>query len=472
MATTVVNGLIMTSDHAPSTLDLTLNQPELYGQIIKKHANQYRETIGYDFRRLGLERPMEADYGTLFLEGWVHENFVVAAGGVGASAPGGTQVIPVAATSIDTGRFYPKVGHVIVYPSAINQKAVIESVDIAGLTVTVRAGAGVTLPLLAGGETIAIISSMWGEGSTQPEPSKSLYEQIHFHTQIIKDEVGVSGSQLTNKAWVDISALGGKFKLYNVELANMDVRMDIMEEGAYLEGDGLTYTPTAGSALVNLTTTARQTKGLFTWGKERGTNAPVDPAAVDKADLRAIRDYFIGLGDNSTNIFGWAGNEFGRGLADYIDTLVVAAGATDPTAPMSDIMGMYGVDGAAIPSRAATFSNYRRYNDFDGSFVFKPVQSMSDPKTFGSTGYTYKEKSAWFPMSNMKDNKSNKMCPQVAIRYKAMDGYNRRRELVELTGASNDGRKTTQYDLNQTGMKGEVAFQVFNPYMIYLTNND
>ena len=471
MATSVINGFIQTSDHAPSTLDLTLNQPELYGQIVKKYASQYRETIGYDFRKMGLERPMESNYGTIFMEGWVHENFVVAAGGVGASAPGGTQVIPVAATSIDAGRFYPKVGHVIVYPSATNQKAVIESIDLGGATVTVRAGAGVTLPLLAGGETIAIISSMWGEGTTQPEPSKSLYEQIHYQTQIIKDEVGVSGSQLTNKSWVDLSVTGSKFKLYNVELANMDMRMDIQEEGAYLEGDGLTYTPTAGTALTNLGTTTQMTKGLLTWGKERGFNAPVDPAAVDKGDLRDIRDYFLSMGDTSANIYGWLGNDMGRGLADYIDTLVVAAGATDPTSAMTDVMTTYGVDGAQIPARAATFSAYRRYNDFDGSFIFKPVTAFSNPKGLGATGYTYKEKSAWFPMSNMKDAKTGKMCPQVAIRYKAMDGYNRRRELVELTGATN-GMHNTQYDLNQTGMKGEVAFQVFNPYHIYLTNND
>ena len=66
--------------------------------------------------------PLEADYGTLFLEGWVHENFVVADGGVELPT-GGTQVIPLDATSIDTNRFYPKVGHVIVYPTATNQKS-------------------------------------------------------------------------------------------------------------------------------------------------------------------------------------------------------------------------------------------------------------------------------------------------------------------------------------------------------------
>ena len=104
-----------------------------------------------------------------------------------------------------------------------------------------------------------------------------MYEQIHYQTQIIKDEIGISGSQLTNKAWVDISEYGGQYKFYNVALGDLDVRMDIQEEGAYLDGDGLTYTPTAGTILTNLTTTSQQTKGLLTWGKERGENAPVDP---------------------------------------------------------------------------------------------------------------------------------------------------------------------------------------------------
>lgn len=472
MATTVINGLMQTGDYAPSTLDLTLNQPELYSKIIRQHSSQYRDTFGYDFRKMGLEMPLEADYGTLFLEGWVHENFVVAAGGVAASQAGGTQVIPLDATSIDTNRFYPKVSHVIVYPTATNQKAVIESIDLTAGTVTARAGFGVTLPLLAGGETIAIISSQFGEGTTQPEPSKKLYEQIHYQTQIIKDEIGITGSQLTNKAWVDISEYGGQYKFYNVALGDLDVRMDILEEGAYLDGDGLTYTPTPGTILTNVTTTSQQTKGLLTWGKERGENAPVDPAAVDKQDMRDMADYFYSQGDRSKVLFGWAGLEMGRGIADWIDALVVAAGATDPTSSMTEVMGMYGVDSAAIEARAASFSKYRQYRDFDRDFVFRPVESFSDPKGLGADGYTYTEKSAWFPMCNIKDGKTGNVCPNVAIRYKAMDGYSRRRELVELYGAGNDPRKTTQYDLNQTGMRAEVAMQVMNPTLIYLTNND
>ena len=75
-------------------------------------------------------------------------------------------------------------------------------------------------------------------------------------------------------------------------------------------------------------------------------------------------------------------------------------------------------------------------------------------------------------MCNIKDGKSGNACPNVAIRYKAMGDYSRRRELIELYGAGNDPRKTTQYDLNQTGMRAEVAMQVMNPTLIYLTNND
>jgi NAD(P)H-dependent flavin oxidoreductase YrpB (nitropropane dioxygenase family) len=54
----------------------------LYEAIVKQHSTQYRDTIGLDFRKMGLEKPMSSNYGTIFLEGWTHENFVVAAGGI------------------------------------------------------------------------------------------------------------------------------------------------------------------------------------------------------------------------------------------------------------------------------------------------------------------------------------------------------------------------------------------------------
>jgi len=470
MAQVVYNGTQVVSDYAPSTMDLTMNKPMLYEKIVRQHSNQYRDTLGLDMRKSGLEYPMGADFGTIFLEGWVHENFLVAAGGVAQSAEAGTQVIPIDATSIDSGRSYVKVGHIIVYPTASNQTASVESIDFTVPTVTVRAGAGVTLPALAGGETIAIVSSAWGEGTTQPEPSKKEYEQIHFIPQIIKDQVGISGSQLTNEAWVSVSEYGTPYKFYNVALADLDHRQDILEENALLIGDGLTYTPTPGVATVNLTTTLRQTKGIFTWGKERGANVAVVPATVDITDLRAIRTYMQSYGDQSNDIFGWAGSVIGQGLSDELWTNVQLSSADPITSALTLRMGNNNIDTSDATARAVSM-NYRQFNDFEGSFVFKKVAAFSDPKILGSTGYTYNNKSIWFPLDNIKDGKSGDLFPNVSLRYKQLGAYNRRRELVDLTGATN-GLHTTMFDYNQTGMKGEIAMQVMNPSLIYMTYND
>lgn len=467
MAQTAYNGQMVVSDYAPSTADLAMNKPLLYEAIVRQHSTQYRDTIGMDFRKAGVEYPMDSDTGTIFLEGWTHENFVVAAGGVGASVPGGTQVIPIDATSMNSGRTYVKVGHVIVYPTATNQTAVVESIDLAVPTVTVRADAGDTLPLLAGGETIAIVSSAWGEGTTQPEPSKKEYEQIHYWTQILKDEVGITGSQLTNKAWVDISEYGTAYKFFNVAIADMDHRMDILEENAYLLGSGGTATPTAGSAIG---TSVRQMKGLITWGKERGANVDVDPATVDITDLRAIRTYYQAQGDQSNDIYGWVGANLGNGLSDELWSQVQSAGADPIVSALTLRMGQNNIDTSDATARAITM-NYRQFNDFEGSFVFKKITAFSDPKVLGSTGYTYNNKSLWFPWCNIKDGNSGVVYPNVSVRYKSMDGYSRRRELVELTGATN-GMHTTQFDYNLAGHKAELSLQVMNPSLIYMTYHD
>jgi len=464
MAATVYNGFMTPSDYAGSTLDLAFNKPEVYKAIVQQHSNQFRNTFGLDLRLLGLELPIAAGEGTLWLEGWVHENFEVLAGGVAASAAGGTQVIPLAATSIDSGRFYPKAGHVIMYPSATNEQGLIESVDLAAGTITARASAGQVLPLLAGGEIIAIVTSAFGNGTDQPDPSKKEYEQIHYQTQIIKDEIGIDGSQLTNKSWVDVSEWSTEYKFWNVALADLDARMDRFEEGAYLTGQGTTYSPTAGSVVGS---SVRETKGVITWGKERGNSVQVVPAALDKTDLRDIRSYFLSQGDMTREIFGWVGRDIAQALTDEFATDVFAAGGTDITKAVSFVMGNNGINPEAAGARAVSL-NYREWEDTEGSFTWKTVDTFNDPKGLGSTGLTWYQKSFWLPMCNIKDAKSGQMTPNVAIRYKELDGYSRRRELVDLVGASN-GMHTTSFDRNLTGMKAEVALQFMNPTLIHIT---
>jgi hypothetical protein len=468
----VYNGTMTASDYATTTFDLAFNKPMLYEAIVKQHSTQYRDTIGLDFRKMGLEKPMSSNYGTMFLEGWTHENFVVAAGGVGASSAGGTQVIPIDSTSMNSGRTYVKEGHVIVYPSATNEQGTIESIDLAVPAITVRAGENVILPLLAGAETISIVSSNWGQGTTQPQPSKKEYEQIHFYPQILKDEIGIDGSQLTNDAVVLTSEYNTPYKFFNVALIDMDHRMDRQEEGAYLTGTGLLTTPTADTAIINSDSSAtiRETKGIITWGKERGENAEVETTTIDTTDLRAIRTYFQSEGDMSTNIFGWAGQTFGEALSDELWTDVQTSGADPITTAMTMIMGDNRIDEAEAKARAVTI-NYRQWNDFSGSFVIKNIPAFSDPKGLGATGYTYKKKSLWFPSCNIKDGQSNKTYPNVMTRYKAKDGYSRRRELVEMVGATN-GMHNTQMDYNLAGHKSEVAMQVMNPTLIYMTYDE
>lgn len=465
MAATVYNGLQTPSDYAGSTLDLAFNKPEVYKAIVQQHSNQFRNTFGLDLRMMGLELPMESDYGTEWLEGWVHENFEVLAGGVAASAPGGTQVIPLAATSIDSGRFYPKAGHVIVYPSATNEQGIVESVDLVAGTITVRAAAAQVLPLLAGGETMAIMSSAFGNGTDQPEASKKEYEQIHYWTQIVKDDVGIDGSQLTNAAWVEVSEWEGtEYKFYKVAMADLDARMDRFEEGALLMGNGATYTPTAGSVIGS---SVRQTKGIIPWGIERGNSVQVVPAALDKTDLRDARAYFMSEGDMTREIFGWVGRDVAQALTDEFAADVFAAGGTDITDAVTLIMGNNGINPEAAGKRAVTM-NYRQWNDTEGSFVWKTVDTFNDPKGLGSAGYTFYQKSMWLPMCNVKDARTGEVTPNVALRYKESDGYSRRRELVDIIGATN-GAHNTSFDRNKTGMKSEIAMQVMNPNLIHLT---
>ena len=477
MATTTYNGIMTNSDYAPSTLVLSMNKPEWYEEIVRQHSNQFRDTIGLDFRKMGLEKPMQSDFGVLYLEGWVHDNFIVGAAGAAQSAVNTAQVIPVDPLSMNAGRMYPKVGHVVTYPTLANGaivRGLIVAIDAAVPTVSVLPpDDGVTvLPAVVHNDVLVITDAGWGVGSTQPEPSKKNYEQINYWTQIVKDEIGIDGSQLTNDSYVKISEYGGQYTYWNVALADLDARMDRFEEGAMLLGSGLTYSP-VGSVVG---TSVRETKGMITWGNERGAPVELDPATFDITDFEAMQDYFRSEGDQSTNIFCYAGNVMGRAISNELLTQVTSAGATDISSTLSLQMGNNGVDKSDADARAVTM-NFRQYSNFDGNFIVKPVGAFSDPKGLGASSvnagasYNYDEKLIAFPMTNIKDPSSNMVYPNVALRYKEKNGYSRRRELVELTGATN-GMHTTQLDVNMMGMKAEIAMQVFNPKLIYLMSHD
>ena len=465
----VVNGFYNNGKFAPSTLDIAMNKPHVAAAIIKKYDHQFKTTVGLDLSLMADEMPVGSESYSSFQEGRYWNTVVVnEGGGVAPSGAGGTQSFVIA---VDTDNaFFPKVGHIVGYPGASNIAGSVTAVDTtipASPEITVQAAAGVTLPALDDEDTLIITSSAWGEGTGQPDPSVKSYERIDFNFQIIKDTVGWTGTQLTNKAWVDISEYGGKFSHYNVGMAEIDARQYRMEEGALLLGSGGTYTVNPNTGLVDAThgTTYRETRGIIPWIREAGeVDNTVTAANWVITDFDDIHNYMLSQGDTSPTIMGWLGHRLASRISGQLGNLT---GFQRSDEALKEYMGGFQYSDDEIKSRAVNLS-YMEYRDINRTYAFKPVHSFGDSQSFGADGFNYNQYGIWFPLCNVK-NKGT-IVPLVNVMYKSLDGYSRRREGWSIQGAGgNPESYNSELDTKKFFMRSHIGLAFNKPNLGYMT---
>ena len=467
----VVTGSYNNQQFAPSTLDIAMNKPHVAAEIIRQYSHQFRNTVGLDLALLADEMPVSSETHSVFQEGrYWNKAIVNDAGGVTQSAPGGSQTFIIAVD--DNNAFFPKVGHTVIYSGANNISGSITAVDTttpALPTITVQAAAGVTLPAMVDEQELIINSSAWGEGTNQPKPSVKNYERIDAHFQIIKDTVGWTGTQLTNKAWVDISEYGGKFNWYNVGMADIDARQYRLEEGALLLGGGGIYTVNENTGLVDNEhgTTFRETMGMIPRIRQSGgVDSTVTAANWVITDLDDIHNYMTAQGDSSPVIMGWVGSRLGSRISGQLGTLSTY---TKDGQSLSQYIGGWGYDDAEVKSRAVNMS-YMEYQDINRTYAFRNVWSFSDTMGYGADGYNFNQYGIWFPLTNVTDGKTKAKLPLVSVMYKELDGYSRRREGFGLQGAGgNPETYNIETDVKKFFMRSHIGLAFHKPNLGYIT---
>ena len=469
MADVISNMHSRTDLYVPSTLELAPNKPDVAIQIIKKFSNQYRDSFGMDLTLMGNSMGISSDTHTVFQEG-KYWKAITAAANVGASSAGGTQNITIEVD--DDNHFFPKVGHIIVYKGVGNIQGIIKAVDVTTPTapvITVQAAAGVTLPAVTEGDKIIISTNAWGEGTGQPTPSVKTYGNMTFYLQIIKDKFGITGTQLTNGSWIDISEYGGKFSFYNSGVADCDARMFRQEEGALLINDGSTYIVAANTGLVDGegANTVTTTKGLIplmrTYG---GVDATVNATNWTITDLDDISDYLRSQGDTSPVVMGYNGLAISRRMSTQLGTL---QGYRDATDTLTQYIGGMGYDEQSAKARSVNM-RFMEYRNADRVFAFRTLDSFSDPEGFGATGYKFNEYSMWFPLCNVKDGRTGEVMPLVTLIHKEKDGYSRRRETFTMQGAGgNASMYNMELDKQVINMRSHIGLVMGAPNLSYLT---
>ncbi len=317
-----------------------------------------------------------------------------------------------------------------------NQKRVARLNDVLMLNgsilafVTATAASSITVAALDGtfGAAIAtgvatapILYNLYGQGTAAP--SEFLESNVVRRTNgfvIVKDLFQVSGSQLTNIAWV--TAPNGKKSWTWKGEGDTRKRFLNHREIAMVIGQNV-----SNGAVTNID----GSEGLFAAIEDRGINvtgyletlADIDLLTAELVQQGAGMNYLIG--HNLTQ-----GNKFSN---------LMGAGLTPQASITAGALEQFGRKGNGMSFDYSGFSR--------GNYNFSQMHwnLLDDPTLLGSSNYAF----VAIPLKSVVDPKTGTKRASMEMNFKSLDGFSR--DMIHktrglLAGDSNDGRDVLAFD--------------------------
>jgi hypothetical protein len=378
--------------------------------------------------------------------------------------------------------FYPRVGFIVGVPvSNDTEMARIERISVSGSTITLYCTPldGTIVPAsnqIASGTEIAILSHVKAAGTAQPDAVNQGFTKRTFYSQIIAESVEAEGSQLVNDLWMSKYDDGtGITNWYNPEFAYSEARMDFYEEGMIVAGqvnsrlttfvqnaynmrgtwDGAsTYTYTETKGIGNKMQTSQ---GMFRWNSSLGNALNYSDENFVLDDLTTVEDFLVAEGVTTGVILWMVGRDLQRQIDNAGMELVSGTSAGDQV--VSQYMKINGT-----PQLAATlgFSTIQR-SGF--THIFQVIDSFSNPQTFGAGGYNYKKWGFICPLGNatiMNEHNEKITMPNMGLRYRQKNGYNRRREMWKVGAAGGDSSHYQgDHDVTNNYWRNDLGFEMY-----------
>lgn len=429
-----------------STYDL--HKPEIASEMFRKYNGQ---GIGmFDMLRvMGFEKPTANSTYSHFEEKRIHAAFKSRSA---VSDPGAGNAVTVVlhTDNLDSNnRFYPRVGDIVQFTNEVVGRIYeIDTTTPADPQIKVRPSRTVdNIGAIAAGDTIIIISNAFAEGSAQPKAAFRGATKITNYCQIIKESIGVTGSELTNQVWIDTTTKGGPY--WTTALMDGEYRQRLRIDHALLMSEETTNTsevdPETGYPI-------KTTIGLNRFVRSGGNPFTRASGAATVDDFETYDRLLIreGVGEFVVVASGVKRDQnYTRILKDYFaDTNIQY---TREHAHKNLFTG------ANTQAKAAVVS-FKYFSMSAGrTYCMKEFGNFSHPDTLGATGFTHEDKSFIIPANaKSKDAKSGKMVQHIGCRYKALGNYNRRLEVWGVNGAGN-GMKVTQFDRNDTYWRSDIG---------------
>jgi hypothetical protein len=424
-----------------------LHKPEILNTLFSRFGDQgasYFQLI----RSMGFEQSVALDTYGHFEDNHVHEVVHVLAN-VAQPAVGANISFTLDPVDLDANNnFYVRKWDIMMCPNEVTGSVI-------DIDVTVPAAPIITLrlneitdqfPALTAGQELIITSSAFSEGSGQPEGAVSGTWEYDNDAQIIKESMGVTGSEMVNQAWVTITSEGQALPAYYYKgQIDLDYRMALKIDGALLWGKRTTNPipdPDNKNRLI------KTTEGLIPYIRRVGNEQTcVDGAfTVDEFDemSNTLDREFAG-----NHILGLLGISLHQDIENALKTYFANTNIQFAKQATNEVL--------FHSNEALSASvNFTYLTKSERTFMFKRMGGFNNPKLAGADGYSARKMGVFLPLNKKKDPKSGKMIDSIGTRYRALGKYSRRMEVWQVGGAG-EGLKVTDIDDRNTYQRGHIG---------------
>ena len=423
------------SDALVSTFDI--HKPEKLNVLFRKYGKQ---GLGFFniLNTLGYKKPVAQTRYSHFEEDWIHQAAHVLAnvGNPGAGNPITFRLDPT--LDLDSGnRYFIQVNDDVMFANQVTGTVTGIVAVGAAVDVTVRPQQTTdNIGALTAGATVIIYSDNWAEGTTQPPGHVTKPVEYFFDAKIIKVTNEATGTEQTNRIWVESMSDGQKLVSWVTKgQIDADYEMSLRMDGALLFDR-----PTTDATLLGAGN--RTTFGLVPWIRSGGNVVTYVPG------FYSIQDFY-----SQTEILdaSFAPNEMlsllGISLYNEIEQLFVN---TFPEGAL--VYGSFAEGKKEIDLNIG----FKSFTAGGRGWHLKKMNSFSHPYLYGATGFPLKGMGIMCPMDSIKDANPDgaNNIPSIGCRYKELGGYSRQMKVWETGGGKN---VTNQVDKDELNMRTEMG---------------
>ena len=423
-----------------------LHKPEILNTLFSRFGDQgasYFQLI----RSMGFETPVANDTYGHFEDNHVHEVVHVLAN-VAQPAIGANILFTLDPVDLDANNnFYLRKWDVMMFHNEVTGSVIDIDVAVPAAPVATVRPNEITdrFPALTAGDELIITSSAFSEGSGQPQGAVSGTWEYDNDAQIIKESMGVTGSEMVNQSWVTVTSEGQALPaFYYKGQIDLDYRLALKIDGALLWGKRSTN-------VITDTVTGRPiktTEGLIPYIRRVGNEqTSVDGAfTVDEFDemSNTLDREFAG-----NHIMGLLGISLHQDIENALVTYFANTNIQFAKQATNEVL--------FHSNEALSASvNFTYLTKSERTFMFKRMGGFNNKKLAGADGYSARKMGVFLPLNKKKDPKSGNMVDSIGTRYRALGKYSRRMEVWQVGGAG-EGLKVTDIDERNTYQRCHIG---------------